>query len=169
MKNQCWKGKRIVFLICLFVCLTPYRITFASTGFDHLNPNEYKQKEFESNTEFIHNDSLLQSKRKISEDQKLLTFIPEQYPQSNLILGQLFTEGGKDRKTVNLMSQELNLFSEESKDMLFETKAQWIKNEGNHAGLKTVYIGFIFVFLLIVLVILHRSFKGEIQRVKGTI
>ena len=161
MKNPCWKDKRIVIFICLFVFLTPYRNTFASTDFNHLNPNEYNQKEFESNTEFIRNDSLLQSKRKLSEEQKLLTFIPEQYPQSKFILGQLFTAGEKGRKTVDLMSRELNLFSEESNNMLFETKEQWIKNGANHTGLKTVYIGIILALLLIVLLILSRSFQGR--------
>lgn len=162
MKNLCWKGKQMVMFILLCVWLTQFHTAFANTEFDKLNPNEYKQKEFESNTELINNDSLLQSKEKISEAQKLLTFIPDYYPQTDLLMEQLFTEGVKERKTVRIVSQQLNLFSEESNDILFETQGQSIKKEANHSGLKTVYIGFIVGLLLIVLLlILPRTFKGR--------
>ncbi len=150
----------MVILLCVW--LTPFHTAFANTEFDRLDPNEYKQKEFESNTELINNDSLLQSKEKISEAQKLLTFIPDYYPQTDYLLEQLFTEGEKERKTVGIVSQQLNLFSEESQDILFETGDQAVQNEANHSSLKTVYIGFIVALLLIVLLfILPRTFKGK--------
>lgn len=144
--------------------LIPYKAAIANTDIDleRLNPNEYNPKEFEPNTDFIHDDSLLlQNKSELSKEQKLLTFIPEQYAPSQMIVDQLFTTEGKGRKTVNFASQELGLFSEQSKYSSFDSKEQRGNKETKQGGLKTVYIIFILVLLLVVFMLISQSVQGK--------
>lgn len=43
---------------------------YASTDLYKLNPNEYKEKEFKHNKEYLHNEALLEIRKNIREEQK---------------------------------------------------------------------------------------------------
>lgn len=124
----------------------------ASTDLDNLNPNQYNETEFTDNTEFLHNDSLLESKNSIPEELKPLTFIPGQYNPNKIVFNQLFTQNQEHNKTIAIESKQLQLFSGETKNMQENLVDE--KNETNNFGLKMVYFSCLVGLLLVVLIIL---------------
>ena len=151
------KRKSLVVLVIAFcLALLVETNALAATDLNSLTPNEYIEKEFRDNKEYLHNESLLKNKKAIPEEQKELDFIPDDYDPNEAIIEELFTKDFEERKTVAYEAQQLNLFSDDSPEMLLvanESKEESRENGGN-SGLQYVYLGILVTLILIVLVLL---------------
>ncbi|PLT31473.1 type VII secretion protein EssA [Peribacillus deserti] len=79
-----------------------------------VEPNTYKEKEIDLQTEYFHEDSLLKEKEQLSEEQKMLTFKRQEQEFFEQIKEGLFINAESKTTTVSANASELNLFSRES-------------------------------------------------------
>ncbi len=127
-----------------------------------LNPNEYKEKEFKDNKEYLHNESLLENKKAIPDEQKQLDFIPNDYDLNENSKAQLFIKDFDERKTVAYESMKLGLFSNEIEAAKVTTNQSSSQSDGGNKGLKYIYFGLLFICIIIVLMwLVPKMVQGE--------
>ncbi|KGR90858.1 type VII secretion protein [Ureibacillus massiliensis 4400831 = CIP 108448 = CCUG 49529] len=127
-----------------------------------LNPNEYKENDFKDNKEFLHNNSLLENKKGIPDEQKQLDFIPKDVDLNEKMKAELFVKNFQDRKTVAYESMKLGLFSDDIETAKVAVSQSISKNDGGNKGLQYIYIGLLFVCIIIVLIwLVPKMVQGE--------
>ncbi|WP_169804308.1 type VII secretion protein EssA [Lysinibacillus odysseyi] len=153
-----WKYSVLLAVVFLWM-VSDTDLAFASPSLEELNPNEYKDKQFKDNTEYIHNDPLLEKREHLPEEQKLLDFLPKNYDANEEMKKQLFQEGFEEHKTTAYESTKLLLFTNSEK----EVKTEDIKSRSlvNTKGIKTFYIGLLLGLLFLTfLILLPRFIRG---------
>lgn len=127
-----------------------------------LNPNEYKENDFKDNKEFLHNNSLLENKKGIPDEQKQLDFIPKDVDLNEKMKAELFVKNFQDRKTVAYESMKLGLFSDDIETAKVAVSQSISENDGGNKGLQYIYIGLLFVCIIIVLIwLVPKMVQGE--------
>lgn len=127
-----------------------------------LNPNEYKENEFKDNKEFLHNESLLQNKKRIPDEQKQLDFVPNDVDLNEKMKSKLFVKDFQERKTVAYESMKLGLFSAEIETAKIVASQSISENDAGNKGLQHIYIGLLFVCIIIVLIwLVPKMVQGE--------
>ena len=151
MMSHLWKFS---FFFLLTVYLVNANISFAQTNsnLEDLNPNEYRNQQFKDNTEYIHNDSLLERRKNISETQKQLDFLPKDTNKNGEIKKQLFKEGFEEHKTLTYESTKLLLFTNSEKQLQLADRAT--ESINNTKSIKNFYIGIIFSLVLLMFLFL---------------
>lgn len=136
---------------------------YASTNdINTLNPNEYKEKEFKDNKEYLHNESLLENKKAIPDEQKQLNFIPNDYDLNEKNKEQLFIKDFHERKTVAYESMKLDLFSNEIETAKVNVDQSSSQSNSGNKGLQLIYIGLLFICIIIVLIwLVPKMVQGE--------
>ncbi|MFJ8234985.1 type VII secretion protein EssA [Ureibacillus sp. NPDC094379] len=124
----------------------------AASNLDDLSPNEYKEKEFKDNKEYLHNESLLESRKGIPEEQKQLDFIPNDYDPNEKIKSELFVNDFEERKTIAYESMKLGLFSGELEVVKVQANQPSSVNDRGNKNLQFVYIGLLIACILIALI-----------------
>ncbi|MET1176742.1 type VII secretion protein EssA [Peribacillus simplex] len=79
-----------------------------------VEPNEYQEKEIDIQTEYFHEEGLLEQKRKLPEEQKDLTFERGKYDAVDSVKDSLFLSPVMENQnnTIASKSEQLGLFSE---------------------------------------------------------
>lgn len=124
----------------------------ATSNLDDLSPNEYKEKEFKDNKEYLHNEFLLESRKEIPEEQKQLDFIPNNYDPTEKIKAELFVNDFEERKTIAYESMKLGLFSGEIDVAKVQTNQSSSEHDRGNKNLQFVYIGLLIACILIALI-----------------
>lgn len=158
MMNHQWKYS-ISILVIMYLVTVNIGFANANTNLDNLNPNEYKEQPFKDNTEYFHNDTLIERRKNISEMQKQLKFLPNEMDVNEEIKKQLFKEGFEEHKTLTYESTKLLLFTTDEKDL----KLAYQEDEStiNTTNIKTFYISIICsLVLLMFLLILPRIIRN---------
>lgn len=158
MMKHPWKCSLLLAIVFLWMAPEPV-LAFASPSLEELNPNEYKDKQFKDNTEYLHNDPLLEKRESLPEEQKLLDFLPKDYDAEEEMKKQLFQEGFEKHKTTAYESTKLLLFINDEKAVKTEdTKSSRLTDT---KGIKTFYIGLLLALLLLTfLFLLPRFIRG---------
>ena len=158
MMKHLWKCSILVIVMLLWV--TPDDdLAFASPSLEELDPNEYKDKQFKDNTEYLHNDPLLERRENLPEEQKLLDFLPKDYDANEEMKKQLFQEGFEEHKTTAYESTKLLLFTNSEKEVKMQDGGT--ENIADTTGIKTFYIGILLgLLLLMFLILLPRFIRG---------
>ena len=134
----------------------------AASNLDDLSPNEYKEKEFKDNKEYLHNESLLESRKEIPEEQKQLDFIPNDYDPNEKIKEELFVNDFEERKTIAYESMKLGLFSGESEIAKVQANQSSSENNRGNKNLQFVYIGLLIACILIALIwLVPKMVQGD--------
>lgn len=134
----------------------------AATELNDLNPNEYKEKEFKDNKEYLHNDSLLDSRKNIRDEQKQLDFIPKIYERNEKIKAELFVDDFKERKTIAYDSMKYGLFSNEREIAKARVTDLVLDDRSKSNGLQVVYIGLLIACIFVVLLwLVPKMVHGE--------
>lgn len=134
----------------------------ASKDINSLNPNEYKEKEFKNNKEYLHNQSLLKDKKAIPEEQKPLDFIPTDYDKNEKIREELFIQDFQERKTVAYESMKLGLFSAEKEAAKVRMEQPSSERDRGNKGLMYIYIGLLVACIVVVLIwLVPKMIQGE--------
>lgn len=107
------KLKKIAVLLFLFTFVQPVAASADDDYFRPVEPNRYEEKENRLPVEYIHEKELLQQRRKLPEEQLLLTFEPQQ-PDDRLesIVANLFQSTDLKVHSLAVKTTELNLFHE---------------------------------------------------------
>ncbi|MFF2460085.1 type VII secretion protein EssA [Peribacillus simplex] len=79
-----------------------------------VEPNEYHEKDIDIQTEYFHEEGLLEQKRKLPEEQKDLTFERGKYDAVDSVKDSLFLSPVTENQnnTIASKSEQLGLFSE---------------------------------------------------------
>ncbi|WHX62427.1 type VII secretion protein EssA [Peribacillus frigoritolerans] len=79
-----------------------------------VEPNEYQENDIDIQTEYFHEEGLLEQKRKLPEEQKDLTFERGKYDAIDSVKDSLFQSPVMENQnnTIASKSQQLGLFSE---------------------------------------------------------
>jgi type VII secretion protein EssA len=79
-----------------------------------VEPNEYQEKDIDIQTEYFHEEGLLEQKRKLPEEQKDLTFERGKYDAVDSVKDSLFLSPVTENQnnTIASKSEQLGLFSE---------------------------------------------------------
>ncbi|MFE5431157.1 type VII secretion protein EssA [Peribacillus simplex] len=79
-----------------------------------VEPNEYQEKDIDIQTEYFHEEGLLEQKRKLPEEQKDLTFERGKYDSVDSVKDSLFLSPVTENQnnTIASKSEQLGLFSE---------------------------------------------------------
>lgn len=158
MMKHPWKYSVLLAIVFFWIVLEPDLI-LASPSLEELNPNEYKDKQFKDNTEYLHNDPLLEKRENLPEEQKLLDFLPKDYDAEEEMKNQLFQEGFEEHKTTAYESTKLLLFTNSEKEV--KTEGGEVSRIGDTTGIKTFYIGILLGLLLLTfLFLLPRFIRG---------
>ena len=126
--------------------------SLARPTLEDLNPNEYKDQQFKDNTEYLHNDPLLERRENLPEEQKLLDFLPKDYDADEEIKKRLFQEDFEEHKTTAYESTKLLLFTNSDKEV--KTQEERGESIADTKGIKTFYIGILVGLLLLMFLIL---------------
>lgn len=158
MMKHPWKYSVLLAIVFFWIVLEPDSI-LASPSLEELNPNEYKDKQFKDNTEYLHNDPLLEKRENLPEEQKLLDFLPKDYDAEEKMKNQLFQEGFEEHKTTAYESTKLLLFTNSEKEV--KTEGGEVSRIADTTGIKTFYIGILLGLLLLTfLFLLPRFIRG---------
>ncbi|MCK1994974.1 type VII secretion protein EssA [Peribacillus muralis] len=100
-----------VILFILFFSLSPH----GHAEDPMVEPNEYQEKDIDIQTEYFHEEDLLEQKRRLPEEQKDLTFERGKYDVLDSVKDTLFLSpvAGNDN-TIASKAEQLGLFSEVS-------------------------------------------------------
>ncbi|PLR75549.1 type VII secretion protein EssA [Bacillus sp. V3-13] len=126
----------------------------ASPDIDTLTPNTYEKKEFDENTNFLHEDSLYDNKKAIPEEQKGLTFEKQKSNPLDSVKDQLFIGEGKTTNTITATAERLKLFSDMDHNNKFEVSENTENNTNDNSRLMILYIGLLAVGIIVMLVLL---------------
>jgi type VII secretion protein EssA len=158
MMKHPWKYSVLLAIVFFWMVLEP-DLAFASPSLEELNPNEYKDKQFKDNTEYLHNDPLLEKRENLPEEQKLLDFLPKDYDAEEEMKKQLFQEGFEKHKTTAYESTKLLLFTNSEKEVKIGDREA--SHMADTTGIKTFYIGILLGLLLLTfLFLLPRFIRG---------
>ena len=158
MMKHLWKCSILVIVMLLWMT-SDADLAFASPSLEELDPNEYKDKQFKDNTEYLHNDPLLERRENLPEEQKLLDFLPKDYDANEEMKKQLFQEGFEEHKTTAYESTKLLLFTNSEKEVKMQDGGT--ENIADTTGIKTFYIGILLgLLLLMFLILLPRFIRG---------
>ncbi len=158
MMRHPWKCSILLAVVFLWMALEQ-GFAFASPSLEELNPNEYKGKQFKDNTEYLHNDPLLEKRENLPEEQKLLDFLPKDYDANEEMKKQLFQEGFEEHKTTAYESTKLLLFTNSKNEV--KTEDRGTDRMADTTSIKNFYIGILLGLLLLTfLILLPRFIRG---------
>ena len=153
-----WKCS-ILLAAALLWLATGTEPAIARPTLEDLNPNEYKNQQFKDNTEYLHNEPLLERRENLPEEQKLLDFLPKDYDADEEMKKQLFQEGFEEHKTTAYESTKLLLFTNSDKEV--KTQEERGESIADTKGIKTFYIGILLgLLLLMFLILVPRFIRG---------
>lgn len=134
----------------------------AATELNNLNPNEFKEKEFKDNKEYLHNESLLDNRKNIRDEQKQLNFKPKVFERNEKIKTELFVSDFKERKTIAYDSMKYDLFSNEREIVKAKIPKLIPDEDSKSNGLQFFYIGLLIACLFVVLLwLVPKMVQGE--------
>ncbi|WP_102028120.1 type VII secretion protein EssA [Salirhabdus sp. Marseille-P4669] len=100
-------------ILMLFSLLTFQQITIHAEEPDPVQPHIYEEKKIEINTNSFREQNQAAIKQELPEEQKNLTFIPNDTSKSEIIQSQLFTSVGTKTNSITTQAQQIGLFDEE--------------------------------------------------------
>ncbi|PLR96526.1 type VII secretion protein EssA [Bacillus sp. T33-2] len=142
-------AKGILFLIAAFLIVYKSDPAMAEPNIDQLTPNTYEKKEFNKNTDFLHEKSLSERRQSIPEEQKGLTFIKPSSDPMEKIQEQLFSQSTKENNTIRAKAQQMQLFSGEE-ERQFITEEDTGTTAEKESGLSLLYIVLLVAGILVV-------------------
>ncbi|MFJ7471680.1 type VII secretion protein EssA [Peribacillus frigoritolerans] len=106
-----WNKYVMPVLLILFFSHAPHG---GAEGEPMVEPNEYQEKDIDIQTEYFHEEGLLEQKRKLPEEQKDLTFERGKYDAFDSVKDSLFLSPVMENQnnTIASKSEQLGLFSE---------------------------------------------------------
>jgi type VII secretion protein EssA len=159
------KLKTLLVIVILFpaVHILFVHTAVANLNFNQLTPNTYEKNEFEDNKDYLHEQSLLERKEPILEEQKELTFMKKEEDPAKRISEQLFKEDNRI-KIVTGKAEQMDLFSDPEQGSLFQEDHSEKPIEQN-SKLKILYIGLVILAMAIMLVFLiPKMAQGEASK-----
>lgn len=134
----------------------------AATELNKLNPNEFKEKEFKDNKEYLHNETLLDNRKNIRDEQKQLDFTPKVLERNEKIKSELFVDDFKERKTIAYDSMKYGLFSNEREIVKAKIPESIPDDDSKSNGLQFFYIGLLIACIFVVLLwLVPKMVQGE--------
>ena len=147
-----------IFFMMVLLCMTADTgSALASPNLETINPNVYTDKQFKDNTEYLHNDPLLEKRESLPDEQKLLNFLPKNYDANEEIKNQLFQDGFEEHKTTAYESTKLLLFTNNEKEVIMQTN-ETPDTIANTTGIRNLYIGILLGLILLMFFILVPLF-----------
>ncbi|MER1988433.1 MAG: type VII secretion protein EssA [Solibacillus isronensis] len=135
---------------------------FAATELNNLNPNEYKEKDFKDNKEYLHNETLLENRKNIRDEQKQLDFTPKVLKRNEKIKTELFVDDFKERKTIAYDSMKYGLFSNKREIVKTKIPESIPEDDSKSNGLQFFYIGLLIACIFVVLLwLVPKMVLGE--------
>lgn len=127
-----------------------------------VEPNQYNEKDIELQTEYFHEDSLLEKKSTLPEEQKALTFEPEPYNFYESVERTLF-QSSSENNTIQAKAEQMELFT--TMDASYTGSDQTEKKDSFTFDL-TIVLGVIAVLavLCLFLILVPKMSKGQNPR-----
>lgn len=125
-----------------------------------VEPNEYQEKDIDIQTEYFHEEGLLEQKRKLPEEQKDLTFERGKYDAVDSVKDSLFLSPVTENQnnTIASKSEQLGLFSE----VAIRTRSE----EETEASLNfdlTILLGIVLALLVVCLFFILIPKMGKLN------
>lgn len=90
-----------------------------------VEPNEYQEKDIDIQTEYFHEEGLLEQKQRLPEEQKDLSFERGKYDAVDSVTDSLFLSPvTENNNTIASKAEQLGLFKEAGKRMTSEEEAE---------------------------------------------
>ncbi|CAH0347671.1 type VII secretion protein EssA [Bacillus sp. CECT 9360] len=100
--------KREIFLFMFLLMIMP-DMSFAEED-PIVEPNQYEERDIELQTEYFHEESLLEKRQSLPEEQKALTFESDPSKRYESVEQELF-QASSDNNTIKAKAKQLNLFT----------------------------------------------------------
>ncbi|MFJ7512414.1 type VII secretion protein EssA [Peribacillus simplex] len=130
-----------------------------------VEPNEYQEKDIDIQTEYFHEEGLLEQKRELPEEQKDLTFERGKYDVIDSVKDSLFLSPVTENQnnTIASKSEQLGLFSEAS----IRTRSEEETEPSLNFDL-TILLGIVLALLIVclffILIPKMGKLNGEVKR-----
>ncbi|WP_285769084.1 type VII secretion protein EssA [Peribacillus sp. SI8-4] len=128
-----------------------------------VEPNEYQEKDIDVQTEYFHEEGLLEQKQRLPEEQKDLTFERGKYDAVDSMKDSLFHSPVENHNTIASKAEQLGLFKETGSRMASEEE----EAPSMHVDL-TILLGIILalsvVCLFFILIPKMGKLSGEAKR-----
>ncbi|PLT31937.1 type VII secretion protein EssA [Bacillus sp. V5-8f] len=118
------KGKRSIAYYLLPLCIMALPGIGSAEEKSTVKPNQYKEKEIDLQTDYFHEESLLEKKQSLPEEQKSLTFIKGENLFFESARHGLFQSSSADNNTIKAKAEQLELFSSQSKMLSSSNKTE---------------------------------------------
>lgn len=143
----------IVVLLPIFLFINENRSWAAATpSLETLTPNEYEEKEFKENTDYLNEKALYEQKDAIPEIQQKITFEKPTSDPLEKLKGKLFD--GAVNNTVSTQAKQLKLFTGEKQgDLKLADKSKTVSNPQIKVTVVLVVLLAIGLIVMIVLLI----------------
>ncbi|MCT4480577.1 type VII secretion protein EssA [Peribacillus sp. NPDC101481] len=130
-----------------------------------VEPNEYQENDIDIQTEYFHEEGLLEQKRKLPEEQKDLTFERGKYDVIDSVEDSLFLSPvtGNQNNTIASKADQLGLFSEVGVRTRSEEKTEPSLNF-DLTVLLGIVLALLVVCLFFVLIPKMGKLNGEVKR-----
>ncbi|BCB06043.1 type VII secretion protein EssA [Bacillus sp. KH172YL63] len=132
----------------------------ANTGIHELTPNNYQEKKFKKNGDFIHDQSSTDQKVKIPDEQKNLTFKGSANTRLTDLKGNIFQSEMSDTNTIKAKAETLKLFSNAETVRLASLEGG-SKSSSSLSLLISVFAGICVILLIAVMIILNKTTQGK--------
>lgn len=125
-----------------------------------VEPNQYNEKDIELQTEYFHEESLLEKKRSLPEEQKALTFEPEKYNFYETVERTLFQSSSSENNTIQAKADQLEIFTSNERQY---TGSNNTEQKHSFSFDLTLLLGIIAVVavLCLFLILVPKMSKGE--------
>ena len=94
----------------------------ATPDFNNLTPNTYEKREFKENTDYLHEKSLYENKKRIPEEQKDLTFTQKNLDPLEGVKDKLFDGGEAMNNTITAKAEQLQLFTDSDPESIYKAE-----------------------------------------------
>ncbi|CAN7611291.1 type VII secretion protein EssA [Peribacillus frigoritolerans] len=130
-----------------------------------VEPNEYQENDIDIQTEYFHEEGLLEQKRKLPEEQKDLTFERGKYDAIDSVKDSLFQSPVMENQnnTIASKSEQLGLFSEVRIPMRNEEETEPSLNF-DLTILLSIVLALLVVCLFFILIPKMGKLNGEVKR-----
>ena len=97
----------------MVVVMSIFLVTGVKSGYADVEPNQYKEKEVRINTDYFHDEALLERKESLPDEVKELTFLNDELSVSELAKEMIFQSTVHEQTVIETKAKQFALFSAE--------------------------------------------------------
>ncbi|MGM9925161.1 MAG: type VII secretion protein EssA [Bacillus sp. (in: firmicutes)] len=131
------------------------------SAYANVEPNQYKEKEVKINTDYFHDESLLERKESLPDEWKDLSFSNEQSSTSELAADIVFHSAINQQTVIETKVEQLQLFFADS---TYEKKKDYSEKERSVGTIQFILIVAVAFCVICMLVLVTAKMNTNVRK-----